>query len=80
MVSYRMKRFTYGYIDETGGEMLRVGKTRTGDWQIQYRRRFGVNPRNIGTSWATKKRAMGELMSIRHKTPNQLLALSREVT
>jgi len=32
---YRMSKFPYGYIDEISGEMLRVGKTRYGNWLVR---------------------------------------------
>ena len=78
-MAYRMKKFEYGYIDEVSGEMLRVGKLRSGSWQIQYRRKFGVLPRNIGSSYSTKASAMRELMQIRSDTPSRLQAMSTEV-
>ena len=76
---YRMSKFPYGYIDEISGEMLRVGKTRYGNWLVQYRRKFGVLPRNIGEGHRTKAQAIKALTAIKHSTSSQLLNMSREV-
>jgi len=80
MAAYRMTKFLYGYINETTGEMLRVGKTRYDSWRIQYRRRFGVLPRNIGATHRTKVVAMRELMAIRHNSSAQLDRMSTPVS